>query len=79
MKISAADSGVEDTDFDIVDADFGLGHLSKPKTAFRAGFYKCFHVATFPGCPPFGLAPDVVETSGCSHDAGIVILPFGKV
>jgi hypothetical protein len=39
VEIGAADSGVEDANFDIVDTHFGFGDVLEPETAFVAAFY----------------------------------------
>jgi hypothetical protein len=43
VEVGAADSGVEDTNFDIVDTNFRFRDVFKPETAFTAAFYECLH------------------------------------
>jgi hypothetical protein len=43
VEVGAADSGVEDADFYVVDTDPGFGNVFEPEAAFAAAFYKCLH------------------------------------
>ena len=39
VEVGSADAGVEDADFDVVNAHLGLGYVLKPETTFVAAFY----------------------------------------
>jgi hypothetical protein len=38
VEVGAADAGVENADFDVVDSDFGLGYVLEPEAALGAAF-----------------------------------------
>jgi hypothetical protein len=44
MDIRSADACSINANENIVDTDFGFGHIFKPKTGFRMSLYKCFQV-----------------------------------
>src|SRR4051812_2646711 len=43
VQIRPADARLADADEDIVDADFGLGHILQPEAGFRLRFDEGFH------------------------------------
>src|SRR5215831_14191099 len=43
VKVGAANSSSQDPNEDVVDADAGLGNISKPQTGFSSGFDQSFH------------------------------------